>query len=115
MEKIPGFQRPDSHVILTFLQKPMFFTKILTFQALLMRILNEMEFGSCKVTLMAWNNRYIIKLENGLLEQTFKISQFDLDEESQLPQLLSDRFMQQAMERFAAMEKSLHEALISLQ
>ncbi len=64
---------------------------------------------------MAWNNRYIIKLEHGLLEQTFKISQFDLEQESQLAQLLSNHFMQQAMERFAAMDKSLHEALRSVQ
>jgi hypothetical protein len=82
---------------------------------LLMRILNELEFGSCKVTLMTWNNRYIIKLEHGLLEQTFKISQFDVEQESQLLQLLSDRFIQQAMVRFGDMEKALSEALLSLQ
>ncbi len=80
-----------------------------------MRILNELEFGSCKVTLMTWNNRYIIKLEHGLLEQTFKISQFDVEQESQLLQLLSDRFIQQAMVRFGDMEKALSEALLSLQ
>lgn len=93
----------------------MFFNKASSSNHITMRVINESEIGPCKVTLMSWNNRYIIKLEYGLLEQTFKISQFDLDQESQLRQLLSDRFMQQAMERFAAMEQSLHEALSAIQ
>lgn len=76
-----------------------------------MRIIDELERNSCKVTLLAWNNRYIIKLESGLLEQTFKISQFDLEQESQLYQLIGNDFIEQALTRFGEMEKSLRNAL----
>lgn len=59
----------------------------------------------------AWNNRYIIKLEDGLLEQTFKVNEFDVTSESEIEKLVDDTFLQQAMERFGHMERSLREAL----
>ncbi|MCS6972945.1 MAG: hypothetical protein N2044_03265 [Cyclobacteriaceae bacterium] len=76
-----------------------------------MRIINELIFGDCKATLMIWNNRYIIKLERGLLEQTFKISQFDVDSEHQVQLMLNDRFIELANLRFDQMERDLQQAL----
>jgi hypothetical protein len=79
-----------------------------------MRVIGEIPHPACKITLFSWNNRYLIKLEHGLLEQTYKINQFDLTNEAELFQVVNEAFIQQAVDRFSAMEHSLAEALHSV-
>jgi hypothetical protein len=75
-----------------------------------MRIINERSVEGCKVTFFAWNNRYLIKLEEGLLEQTFKINQFDVQNEDELLLLADSEFIREAIARFAEMAQSLYHA-----
>lgn len=76
-----------------------------------MRIIGEIPHPLCKITLFAWNNRYLIKLERGLLEQTYKINQFDLTSENDLISLTDSPFIQDALACFEAMERNLGGAL----
>jgi len=76
-----------------------------------MRVIGEIPHPDCKITLFAWNNRYLIKLESGLLEQTYKINQFDLTDEKELISLTDSLFIQSALENFSAMERALQETL----
>lgn len=76
-----------------------------------MRIIKELNHPACKITVYAWNNRYIIKLEDGLLEQTFKVNEFDVTHESEVETLLDDTFLREALDRFGQMSRSLAEAL----
>jgi len=76
-----------------------------------MRILKEIPTPHYKITLYAWNNRYIIKLEQGLLEQTFKVNEFDVTSEADIEKMLDETFLKEAMERFNSMSRSLGEAL----
>lgn len=66
---------------------------------------------ACKITLYAWNNRFIIKFEQGLLEQTYKVNEFDVMQESDIEKILDQAFMQAVLERFEGMSQSLAEAL----
>lgn len=75
-----------------------------------MRVLSEQTHEDIKITIFQWNNRYLIKLEQGLLEQTYKIDQFDVAE-SQLRNVVDESFLQQVRVRFTEMYKSLHEAI----
>ena len=75
-----------------------------------MRVIRETTLHSCRITFFSWNNRYIIKLEQGLFEQTFKIDQFDLNGEEELLALIDAEFVQQAVSRFSEMGRSLYEA-----
>jgi hypothetical protein len=75
-----------------------------------MRVIRETTLHSCRITFFSWNNRYIIKLEQGLFEQTFKIDQFDLSNEDELISLIDAEFVQQAINRFTEMGRSLYEA-----
>ncbi|HMV08631.1 MAG TPA: hypothetical protein PK325_05290 [Cyclobacteriaceae bacterium] len=79
-----------------------------------MRIIGEIPHPDCRITLFAWNNRYIIKLEKGYLEQTFKIDQFDLSSEKDLNVIVNEGFMREAMIRFEAMQESLRNTLENL-
>ncbi|WKZ58476.1 MAG: hypothetical protein QY309_11415 [Cyclobacteriaceae bacterium] len=75
-----------------------------------MRIIGEIPHPSCKITLFSWNNRYLIKLEQGLLEQTYKIDQFELSGEQELHQILSEEFLTKATNLFSEMEAALRKA-----
>lgn len=75
-----------------------------------MRIIGEIPHPSCKITLFSWNNRYLIKLEQGLLEQTYKVDQFELTSEHDLLRIVSDDFITHALRLFAEMETALQKA-----
>jgi hypothetical protein len=76
-----------------------------------MRVIGEIPHPRCKITIFAWNNRYLIKFESGLLEQTFKVNQFDLTGEADLHKLADDAFIGEALERFDDMARSLNQAM----
>lgn len=78
-----------------------------------MRVLKEIPNKVCKVTVFVWNEKYLIKLEHMGLEQTYKVSEFDLLEQ-EIGELLSDEFMQEAMVRFEEMAKSLGRSMSKL-
>lgn len=75
-----------------------------------MRIVREVSHPECKITIFSWNNRYLIKLEHGFLEQTFKIDQFDVIDEDELLKIIDKEFVQKALLRFREMSQSLAEA-----
>lgn len=79
-----------------------------------MRIIGEIPNPHCKITLYSWNNRYLIKLEQGFLEQTYKIDQFELSGENDLQKIVNTEFINDAITRFEAMATSLQRSLESL-
>jgi len=76
-----------------------------------MRIVGEIPHDVCKITLFSWNNRYLIKFEIGLLEQTYKVNQFDITSEADLYKIVDTPFINEALNRFEEMNKSLQTAL----
>ena len=76
-----------------------------------MRIVGEIPHDVCKITLFSWNNRYLIKVELGLLEQTYKVNEFDVTSEADLYKLVDNTFINDALNRFNEMERSLQQAL----
>ena len=78
-----------------------------------MKVLKEITLPFGKATFFYWNDKYIIKLESGPLEQTYKINTMDV-EETDLDKILSEPFLEGVKERFAAMGQSLHQTINSL-
>ena len=76
-----------------------------------MRLLGEIPHPDCKITLFAWNNRYLLKFESGYLEQTYKINQHDISDERELHRLADEVFVQRALTTFEQMGQSLQEAM----
>jgi hypothetical protein len=75
-----------------------------------MRVVGEIPHPECKITIFHWNNKYLIKLELGPFEQTFKLNDYDLTSEGQLREIVSEEFIDRAMARFSDMSKSLEDA-----
>ena len=61
-----------------------------------MRVVREINHPECKITIFSWNNRYLIKLEQGPLEQTFKIPETDVLSDDDLLNMLDAEFLHQA-------------------
>ncbi|MFN8355895.1 MAG: hypothetical protein U0Y10_15670 [Spirosomataceae bacterium] len=80
-----------------------------------MKIIGEIPNPSCKITLYSWNSKYIIKIEKGLLEQVYKVSEFDVAGEDELKDMLSESFIDKVMARFEEMGRDFEMALESVE
>jgi hypothetical protein len=76
-----------------------------------MRVVGEIAHPEIKITIFHWNNRYLIKLEAGFFEQTFKVQEYDVSSEEDVRKIVSDDFIKEAIERFNLMATSLRLSL----
>lgn len=72
-----------------------------------MRVIGEIPHASCKITIFHWNGKYIIKLEQGLLEQSYKIDETELIDPDDIKKVLNDDFMKSILKRFHDMHVDL--------
>jgi hypothetical protein len=72
-----------------------------------MRTIAEIHHPKCRITIFLWNQKYLVKLEQEGLEQTFKINQFDVLNEEKLKEMINDEFIESALKRFDSMREDL--------
>jgi hypothetical protein len=70
-----------------------------------MKVIGEIAHPSCKISLFAWNNKYLVKIEQGMLEQTYKISEYDVAGEADLRDMITEGFMEKVLRRFDEMQR----------
>ncbi|MEJ7780434.1 MAG: hypothetical protein WKF68_12690 [Daejeonella sp.] len=76
-----------------------------------MRVLAELPHPTCKITIFSMNQKFIIKLEKGIFEQIYKLSELDIPEGLDgVLQILDDDFMKSAAERFEQMRLDFRSA-----
>jgi hypothetical protein len=76
-----------------------------------MRLVGEIAHPECKITIFSWNNRYLVKFEQGYFEQTFKIDQFDVAGDDGLKKILDPDFIKSTLDRFTEMAQTWSEAI----
>jgi hypothetical protein len=76
-----------------------------------MRLVGEVPHPHLKITLFSWNNRYLVKFEQGYLEQTYKIDQFDVSGDEGLKRILDPVFLDGVSQRFRAMVHDWSQAI----
>ncbi|GAB3827553.1 hypothetical protein GCM10028895_39950 [Pontibacter rugosus] len=57
-----------------------------------MRVVADIPNPNMKVTLLSWNGKYLIKLEKGDFEQTYKIGETDVMGDAGAKELLDEVF-----------------------
>ena len=78
-----------------------------------MRIVAELPHPECRITIFSMNQKFIIKLEKGIYEQTYKLSEMDLvDGVDGVFKILDEEFMKTAAERFSKMRSDFNSAFI---
>lgn len=77
-----------------------------------MRVIAELPHPSCKITIFSMNQKYIIKFEQGQLEQSYKLSELDLmgGGANEIFQIIDEQFMATVTARFAMMRNDFNEA-----
>lgn len=76
-----------------------------------MRVIAELPRPDCKITIFSMNMKFVIKFEQGVLEQTFKLSEMDVTGGLDgVFQLLDEEFISKVVERFKFMNHDFHEA-----
>lgn len=78
-----------------------------------MRTIAEIHHPKCRISVFLWNQKYLVKLEQGGLEQTFKLNQFDVLNEDKLKEMINEEFIESALKRFDDMRNELGK-LVSL-
>lgn len=76
-----------------------------------MRVVKELVREEIRVSIFSWNNKYIIKYEFGPMEQTFKLSEMDVLEESELDSFMEGDFFEGVKVRFEEMGNSFRRQL----
>ena len=72
-----------------------------------MRVVKEVTRGEIRISIFSWNSKYIFKYELGPMEQTFKVSETEILEESELEGFLEGEFLEEVNQRFQEMGESL--------
>jgi hypothetical protein len=71
-----------------------------------MRIIAELPHPDFKISILYMNQKFIVKIEQGPLEQSYKIPEMDLtDGVNSVFELLDDAFLKTVSSRFAEMRK----------
>lgn len=75
-----------------------------------MRAIAELPHPDCKISIFSMNHKFIIKFEQGSLEQTYKISELDVtDGVNGIFQLIDDIFIEQTLLHFKTMMSNFKE------
>lgn len=76
-----------------------------------MRIIAELPHPEFKISILNMNDKFIIKIEQGSLEQTYKIPDMDLTEGvNSVFELLDELFLKTVSARFIEMRKDFKES-----
>ena len=76
-----------------------------------MRVVAEIPHPAIKITVFSWNGKYLLKLERGPYEQTYKISEMDVAGDEEMKKLLDESFITEALTLFDQMHKNFMSAL----
>ncbi|WP_017258274.1 hypothetical protein [Pedobacter arcticus] len=69
-----------------------------------MRIVAELPHPECKITIFSMNNKYIIKFEQGAIEQTYKLAEMDiLNGIDGVFEVIDEAFIKSVIENFKTM------------
>jgi len=80
-----------------------------------MRVLAELPHPDCKITIFSMNQKFIIKFEKGIYEQTYKLSELDITEGvNGVFKLIDNEFIAAVTERFAQIRTDFNKAYTRL-
>ena len=77
-----------------------------------MRIIAELPHPECKISIFNMNQKYIVKFEQGTLEQSYKLSELDLTGGgvNEIFQIIDEAFISTVVERFKSMRTDFTQA-----
>ncbi len=75
-----------------------------------MRLLKDIPHQKYKIQLFQYNGKYILKIELGQFEQTYKIGETDVDSLEEVEKMITPELLKNALLRFVDMRSDWSEA-----
>ncbi len=76
-----------------------------------MRVIAELPHPEFKITIFSMNHKFIVKIEKGVLEQSYKLAEMDLtDGVNSVFEILDEEFLKGVSARFMDMGKDFKDA-----
>lgn len=75
-----------------------------------MRLIDEIPHPKFKIQLFNYNNKYIVKIELGQFEQSYKIGETDVMGLDDVKSMVNDEFLKNSLHRFIAMRSDWEQA-----
>jgi hypothetical protein len=76
-----------------------------------MRYIKDIPNVHYKIGVYQWNSKYIIKVESGMYEQTYKIDDYEIQDLSELESSMDEQFLTLVKARFDAMHGDFSDTL----
>jgi hypothetical protein len=77
-----------------------------------MRYIKDIPNKTYKIGIYQWNNKYIIKIESGMYEQTYKIDEYEISSVEEIEKCLDSVFMNLVTNRFDSMHSDFQDTLL---
>ncbi|MFN5910191.1 MAG: hypothetical protein ACK45H_02545 [Bacteroidota bacterium] len=77
-----------------------------------MRLVKDIPHERYKIQLFSYNAKYILKIELGQFEQTFKIGETDVDGPHDVEQMITPELLSNTLQRFIQMRSDWEHAFI---
>jgi hypothetical protein len=75
-----------------------------------MRIVKEIPHERYRIQLHNYNGKYILKIELGQYEQSYKINELDITDTNDIDKMITDEFLENCLGRFLTMRKDWEKA-----
>lgn len=75
-----------------------------------MRVIADIPHPRYKIQIFLYNAKYLVKIELGQFEQTFKIAESDVNGLEELKRMVTDQLLRNSLERFLSMRTDWEEA-----
>jgi hypothetical protein len=79
-----------------------------------MRIVKEIPHDRYRIQVHQYNGKYILKIELGQYEQSFKINELDITSADDIDKMITEEFLQNCLKRFLTMRRDWEKAFDSL-
>jgi len=76
-----------------------------------MRYIKDIPHQQFKISIYQWNNKYIIKIEAGMFEQTYKIDEYEVTNLAEIEQCMDAVFLTKVSTRFEGMQADFDDSL----
>jgi len=76
-----------------------------------MRYIKDIINTKYKISLYQWNNKYIVKIESGMYEQTYKIDEYEVSNTEEIEKCIDEVFISSVTERFKLMNNDFTDTL----
>jgi hypothetical protein len=75
-----------------------------------MRVIADIPHPRYKIQIFLYNAKYLVKIELGQFEQTFKIAETDVKGLEELKRMITDQLLRNSLDRFLSMRTDWEEA-----